>query len=59
MKLSIQLMHIGKIGIAAVREGAQQIERRRGLAVGLDLPPRIGRARGLRVNSMPLTMSPR
>ncbi len=38
-------MRIRQIGIAAGGEGAQQIERRRGLAVGLQLPARIRRAR--------------
>ena len=30
-------MHVLEVGIAAGREGAQQIERRRRLAIGLDL----------------------
>ena len=38
-------MHIVDRGIAALGEGAQQIERRRRLPIGLDLPPRIGDAR--------------
>ena len=39
------LPHAREIGVAALREGAQQIERRRRLAIGLDLPARIGTAR--------------
>ena len=35
-------MRVRKIGIAAGGESAQQIERRRGLPVGLQLPARIG-----------------
>ena len=47
-----------QIGIAALGEGAQQIEGRRRLAVGLDHALRVGpRAAG--VNSRPLMMSPR
>ena len=38
-------MRIRQIGVAAGRECAQQIERRRRLAIGLQLPARIGRAR--------------
>ena len=38
-------MHAREIGVAAMREGAQQIERRRRLAIGLDLAARIGNAR--------------
>ena len=34
-----------EIGVAAARERAQQVERRGGLAIGLDLPSRIGLAR--------------
>jgi hypothetical protein len=39
------LPHARQIGVAALRKGAQQIERRRRLAIGLDLPARVGRAR--------------
>ena len=39
-------MDVLEVGVAAGGEGAQQVERRRGLAVGLDLPARIGLARG-------------
>ncbi len=38
-------MRVRQIGIAAGREGTQQIERRRRLAIGLQLPARIRRAR--------------
>ena len=38
-------MHAAEAGVAAVGEGAQQVERRGGLAIGLDQPLRIGRAR--------------
>ncbi len=38
-------MRIAEIGVAALREGAQQIERRRRLPIGFDLPARIGCAR--------------
>ncbi len=38
-------MRIRQVGVAAGGEGAQQIERRRGLPVSLQLPARIGRAR--------------
>ncbi len=34
-----------QVGITAVGEGAQQVERRGRLAIGLDLPARIGRTR--------------
>ncbi len=40
------LPHIGEVGVAAVHEGAQQIERRGRMAEGLDQPRRIGPARG-------------
>ena len=39
------LMHAAEIGVAALGEGAQQIEGRRALAVGLELPMRIGGTR--------------
>ncbi len=39
------LPHAGEIGVAALREGAQQIERRRRLPEGFDLAARIGPAR--------------
>ena len=39
------LPHIGEVGVAAVHEGAQQVQRRGGMAEGLDLPRRIGPAR--------------
>ena len=38
-------MHVREIGIAAGREGAQQVQRRRRLAIGLELALRIGHAR--------------
>ena len=38
-------MHIVEVGVAAGGEGAQQIERRRRLPIGLQLPARIGHAR--------------
>ena len=38
-------MHGREIGVAALREGAQQVQRRRRLPIGLDLPARIGNAR--------------
>ena len=38
------LMRVGQIGVAAGGEGAQQVERRRRLAIGLQLPARIGSA---------------
>ena len=40
-------MHVIEIGVAALREGAQQIERRRRLPVGHQHPLRVGRARFL------------
>ena len=39
-------MDVLEIGVAAVGEGAQKVERRRGLAIGFQLPARIGLARG-------------
>ncbi len=39
------LMHGREIGVTAMREGAQQIQRRCRLPIGLDLPARIGDAR--------------
>ena len=39
------LPHARQIGVAALRKGAQKIERRRRLAIGGDLPARIGVAR--------------
>ena len=39
------LMHAAEVGVAALRERAQQVERRGRLAIGLDLPARIGPAR--------------
>ena len=39
------LMRVGEIGIAARREGAQEVQRRRRLAVRLELAARIGNAR--------------
>ena len=39
------LMHAAKARVAAMREGAQQVQRRGGLMIGLDQPRRIGRAR--------------
>ena len=38
-------VHVLEVGIAALREGAQQVQRRRRLAVGLELALRIGHAR--------------
>ena len=38
-------MDIVQVGIAALGEGAQQIERRRRLGIGLDQPLRVGNAR--------------
>ena len=38
-------MHVAEVGVAAAGEGAQQVERRRRLPVGLELPARIGHAR--------------
>ena len=38
-------MRVLEVGVAAGREGAQQVERRGRLAVGLDLAARIGHAR--------------
>ena len=40
-------MRVFEIGVAAGRERAQQVERRRRLAIGLELASRIGRARRL------------
>ena len=53
------LPHIGEIGVAALGERAQQIERRGGVAKRLDLPLRDRAARASSVNSTPLMMSPR
>ena len=39
------LMHVLEVGVAARREGAEQVQRRRRLPVGHLLPRRIGRAR--------------
>ena len=39
-------MDVLEIGVAAGGEGAQKVERRRGLAIGFQLPARIGLARG-------------
>ena len=39
------LMHAAEARVAAMREGAQQVQRRGGLVIGLDQPRRIGRAR--------------
>ena len=44
-RLQHPLMDVLDAGVAALGEGAQQIERRRRLAVGLDLPARIRAAR--------------
>ena len=51
-------MHMLEIGVAALREGAQQIERGGGLPIGHQHALRIG-MRAASVNSMPLMMSPR
>ena len=40
-------MHMLEIGVTALREGAQQIERRRGLPIGHQQALRVGHARGL------------
>ena len=52
-------MHVVEAGIAALGEGAQQVQRRGRLAVGHALARRIGHARTSASNSMPLMMSPR
>ena len=39
------LMHAAEARVAAMREGAQQVQRRGRLVIGLDQPRRIGRAR--------------
>ena len=41
----VPLMHALEVGVTAGRESANEIERCRRLAVGLDLPMRIGDAR--------------
>ncbi len=51
-------MDIVQIGIAALREGAQQVERRRRLGGGLQQALRIGNAR-FGVKAPPLILSPR
>ena len=38
-------MDIFEVGVAAIGEGAQKVEGRRGLAIGFQLAARIGRAR--------------
>jgi hypothetical protein len=38
-------VHLGQVGVAALRERAQQVERRGGLVVALDHPRRVGHAR--------------
>ena len=38
-------MGVLEVGVAAGGEGAQQVEGRRGLAIGFELPARIGLAR--------------
>ena len=38
-------MDVLEVGVAAIGEGAQKVERRRGLAIGFELPARIGLAR--------------
>jgi hypothetical protein len=49
---------LAQIGIAAAGKGAQQVERRRRLAIGAQHPSGSGmRCSG--VNSMPLMLSPR
>ena len=52
-------MHVLEVGIAAGREGAQQVERRRRLAVGHRAGGADRECAASGVNSMPLTMSPR
>ena len=44
-RLQHPLMHVFEAGVAAFGESAQQIERRRRLAIGLDLTARIGTPR--------------
>ena len=39
-------MDVLEVGVAAGGEGAQKIERRRGLAIGFQLPARVGLSRG-------------
>ncbi len=41
-------MHVLEIGIAAMREGAQQVERRSRLAISHEHALRVGHARGFR-----------
>ena len=44
-ELQFPAMRVLERGVAAVEQRAQEIERRRRLAVGLELPARIGNAR--------------
>ena len=53
------LVHAPQAGVAAMREGAQQVQRRGRLVIGFDQPPADRECAQLRVNSAPLTMSPR
>ena len=45
-------MGVGEIGVAAPGEGAQQVEGRRRLAIGLKLAAGIGRAGGERIGAV-------
>ena len=44
-ELLVPHLHLRQVGEAALREGAKQIERGRGLVVGLDHPRRVGGSR--------------
>ncbi len=44
-ELLVPEVHLVQVGVAALGERAQQVERRRGLVVALDHPGRIGYAR--------------
>jgi hypothetical protein len=57
-EVEVPAIDLVQVGVAALGEGAQQVERRGRLVVGLHHALRIGmRASG--VNSKPLTLSPR
>ena len=58
-ELLVPHLHLRQVGEAALREGAQQIERGRGLVVGLDHPLRIGRSRLRATAASSLTMCPK
>ena len=53
------LVDAGERGVAALGEGAQQVQGGRGLGVGLELAGGVGCRGPPASNSMPLTMSPR